>query len=281
MSASDNICVLATISSVFRIAILANARFAYFADPTTVSASALASAGAVSSNIFMVGVVSAGAGVNIYADIKIGDRVVSPDKILKLIRLIMLCLGLTMCIGWCTLGVWNGEYYYRVFRRGTYLLSIFGCLFISLPVMNFFGNKVIGMLMVKKANPSEMSTNGNGKATMHSKIEESGRANTNSKIEDGNGSRHKSVSSRMRQATSVVKRKRTADEKIANFKWAINMCIWLLYVLTIFNNACLLLGFEVPAIQNSLIGLVIVKVLGDSSVWVSCSFIWLYLYRVQ
>lgn len=68
MSASDNICVLATISNAFRIAILANARYAYYADRNTISAADLAryveagvifefiyySAGAVSSNIFMV-----------------------------------------------------------------------------------------------------------------------------------------------------------------------------------------------------------------------------------
>ncbi|KAJ3309450.1 hypothetical protein HDV04_006028 [Boothiomyces sp. JEL0838] len=126
MSALDNICVLATISNAFRIAILANARYAYYADRNTISAADLARNAEAG-----VGVVSAGAGVNIYSDFKIGDKVISPDKILKLIRLIMLSLGITMCIGWSNLGVWNGEYYYRAFRRGTSIcdqrMNYIGC----------------------------------------------------------------------------------------------------------------------------------------------------------
>ncbi|KAJ3256383.1 hypothetical protein HK103_005512 [Boothiomyces macroporosus] len=158
---ADKVCLLTITSNIFRIGVLANARSIAFVDKASLTDTYIAryvqvnvvldfiyySAGAVCSNIFLVGVVSSGAGINLFPDLKIGEKVISPDKIFKLIRLVVLSITLTLCVGWCTLGVWSGLPYYIMFRRGTFIISICSCAFISIPALYFFGNNVISQLM--------------------------------------------------------------------------------------------------------------------------------------
>ncbi|KAJ3321944.1 hypothetical protein HDV06_003681, partial [Boothiomyces sp. JEL0866] len=158
---ADKVCLLTITSNIFRIGVLTNARSIAFVDKSSLTDSYIAryvqvnvvldfiyySAGAVCSNIFLVGVVSSGAGINLFPDLKVGEKVISPDKIFKVIRLVILSITLTLCVGWCTLGVWSGLPYYVLFRRGTFIISICSCAFISIPALTFFGNHVASQLM--------------------------------------------------------------------------------------------------------------------------------------
>ncbi|KAJ3321949.1 hypothetical protein HDV06_003686 [Boothiomyces sp. JEL0866] len=238
LSAADKICLLVAISNVFRIALLANCRLAYFMDPHSLTSTQIASyvqtniilefisyvSGALCSNVFMAGVVSSATGINMFADIKFGDTVVSPDKILKIFRLVNLIISLVFCVGWCTVGVSTSLTYYTLFRRGTFLLSIASCVFVAIPVLWYFGNKVISKLMISSK----------------------GAGISNDKKPTSNTAEDSSIS----QPPSV---KNNRDTKIANFKWAMNMTLWLLYVFNIFNASFALLtyDYDLPAALNS------------------------------
>ncbi|KAJ3322098.1 B9 domain-containing protein 2 [Boothiomyces sp. JEL0866] len=285
--ASDKLCVLALISQSFRIALLANARTASYADGSSMTDYQITkyvqtnivlefmfyTAGALCSNIFLVGVVSAGAGVNLFADLTIGEKVISPDKILKLLRLVVLSLSLAFCVCWCTLGTDNLENYVK-FRRATYLMSIAACSCISLPVIIFFGNKVISSLMVHK------NINGNTSKTSNSKKDEGSKDLIAEQSSTNAVSEAKSSLGQSGTPLKTRNKKRSAQDKIANFKWAITMTVWLLYGLQILNCICLLLGFEIQTINNSELASSILKCIGDTAVWVTMSYITIYLYRV-
>ncbi|KAJ3308035.1 hypothetical protein HDV04_001941 [Boothiomyces sp. JEL0838] len=139
---ADKVCLLTITSNIFRIGVLANARSIAFVDKASLTDTYIARYVQVN-----VGVVSSGAGINLFPDLKLGEKVISPDKIFKLIRLVVLSITLTLCVGWCTLGVWSGLPYYIMFRRGTFIISICSCAFISIPALYFFGNNVISQLM--------------------------------------------------------------------------------------------------------------------------------------
>ncbi|KAJ3310288.1 hypothetical protein HDV04_005133 [Boothiomyces sp. JEL0838] len=65
---------------------------------------------------------------------------------------------------------------------------------------------------------------------------------------------------------------------IFNFRFAINTTIWLLYFLTACNLVLLIVGGEVSYFLQNPTALLYFKGLSDFSVWISCSFMLLYLY---
>ncbi|KAJ3322096.1 hypothetical protein HDV06_003547 [Boothiomyces sp. JEL0866] len=158
MGAKDKICIVAFLAVAFRLAQLSNARKAayemnltyteivrYF-QANVILEFMFYTAGAIGSNIFLVGVVSASAGVKLYPDMYVGGKLLSPEKILSLIRLSVLLLALSVSISWATVGAWNGIYWYITFRRFNYFLSISVVAFISLPVLSYFGSRMNKMI---------------------------------------------------------------------------------------------------------------------------------------
>ncbi|KAJ3258005.1 hypothetical protein HK103_004139 [Boothiomyces macroporosus] len=268
MGAKDKISIVAIIAVLGRIAQLSNARTASYSSMNLTDTDIIRyfqanvmleftfyTAGALGSNIFLVGVVSASAGVKLYPDMYVNGKLLSPEKILSLVRIFILTLALTVSVCWATVGATNGIYWYVVFRRFNYLLSICVVAFISFPVLTFFGSRMNKMIektvkVLEKPKPSytiEASTNDH--------------AVSNNNLGDN------------------VAVPRTAH--IKNFKLAISMTIWCMYILTIFNNICLLLGFELDFFQNNLVALLILKCLGDTSLWITTSFISIYLYQLR
>ncbi|KAJ3275775.1 hypothetical protein HDV01_007242 [Terramyces sp. JEL0728] len=264
--ARDKICVVGIMALLGRIAQLSNARTASYTNMDLPDSAIIRyfqanvmlefvfyTAGALGSNIFLVGVVSASAGVKLYPDMYVGGKLLSPEKILSLVRLTLLLLSFSIAVSWATAGAWNGVYWYVTFRRFTYLLSIVVVVCISFPVLCFFGlrmNRVIEKTVQVLERPKTTYT-----------VE----ASTNETSEQ-----------------DIVKpAEQPKTTHIKSFRLAIKMTIWCMYVLTVFNNICLLLGFELQFFQNNLVPLLVLKVLGDSSLWVTTSFISIYLYQLR
>ncbi|KAJ3320351.1 hypothetical protein HDV06_005382 [Boothiomyces sp. JEL0866] len=285
-TAADTLCVLCCISNIFRIVEIANVRSVVFKDQslltdydakryfqTTVFIDFFYfGSGAVASNVFLVSVAGAAAGVNVFADIKIGDRVFSPEKILKIVRLVILVITLSFCISWATIGATKDLESYYTYRRCVFVMAICTIVFVSLPVIIFFGNNVLRIL-------AEAKTPGSNKSKSAADVKKSVDARPSSQIATRtvDGSQHSETSN---QKSTVKKSGLSKEKKIENFRLAINMCIWILYVATICNHILLLVGFEATFFQTNVIAAVVLKAVSDTQVWLCCGFMFIYLFRV-
>ncbi|KAJ3320353.1 hypothetical protein HDV06_005384 [Boothiomyces sp. JEL0866] len=323
-NSADNLCVLCMLSNILRIAELANVRSVAFRDKTQMTDLAIQqylqitvfmdflyySMGAVASSVFMVsfhlkkvGVAGAATGLNIYSDIKIGDRVISPEKILKLWRLVIMIVNISFTICWATNGGTKGPEYYALYRRGIYGLNMAAILFIALPVILFFGNNVLRIL--SEARSSRDASEGTSQTNVHqsdiqskhkSKVQITGsKSKQDLAAETSRGEVRDSKTpsnfkrSQVTQSHSVGDFKKVAtkkikisskDRKINNFRMAINTVIWLLYVTVLFNHILLFVGFELDYFLENTVPAAILKAISDFAVWVTCSFMLIYLYRV-
>ncbi|KAJ3255741.1 hypothetical protein HK103_006108 [Boothiomyces macroporosus] len=286
-TAADTLCVLCGLSNIFRIVEIANVRSVVFKDQSAMTDFQAKQyfqitvfidflyfgSGAVASNVFLVSVAGAAAGVNVFADIKVGDKVLSPDKILKIVRLVILILTLSFCISWATIGATTDLESYITYRRCVFILAICTIVFVSLPVILFFGNNVLRILSEAKSSKSgsvkHVSDNAKNKSVDN-------RPPSQIVSRTVEGSQHSEIS----HTKSVKKTGLTQEQKISNFRLAINMCIWILYVSTILNHILLLVGFEVPFFQENTVAAVILKAISDTQVWVCCGFMFIYLFRV-
>ncbi|KAJ3268511.1 hypothetical protein HDV01_002689 [Terramyces sp. JEL0728] len=309
-NSADDLCVLCVLSNTLRIAELANIRSVAYRDKNQMSDFAVQqylqinvlldffyyTMGALASSVFMVGVAGAATGLNIYSDIKVGERVISPEKILKLWRLVTLILSISFTVSWGTIGATGGPEAYAKYRRAVYGLNMMAILFIALPVILFFGNNVLRILGEAKSSrePSEATS----QTHVHSENRKSKVNNTASKskndlIENGASRDSKTPSnlkrSQITQSHSVGNFKKIAtiktkvsskDRKINNFRMAINTVIWLLYVNVLSNHVLIFVGFESEYFLQNTLAAAILKGTSDSMVWVTCSFMLLYLYRV-
>ncbi|KAI8905454.1 hypothetical protein EDD86DRAFT_277503 [Gorgonomyces haynaldii] len=87
-------------------------------------------------------VVTTATGASLYEPVKVGERIIDPSKALKIIRLTVLILGLVFV----NLFAFNGIFEKPAFvfyRRLLFSFTSFVSLFISLPILWFFGSKVI------------------------------------------------------------------------------------------------------------------------------------------
>ncbi|KAJ3275774.1 hypothetical protein HDV01_007241 [Terramyces sp. JEL0728] len=198
-------------------------------------------AGSIAAHLFLIGVVAVGAGVNLYSDVKVASANIRPEKVLNLVRLLVLMFGLSFIIGWSTAGVHSGQYWYTIFRRCVYSLPIFVVVFISLPSIIFFGNQVLETLQ-KSHSMGNAETEGS--AVESSVVKEE----TN---------------------PSPLKAQRPRDAKIATFRLGLNLCIWVVYILTVLNMTCLMFGYEYHFTSD--MSHIAVKILGDAAVWTSTS----------
>ncbi|KAJ3322715.1 hypothetical protein HDV06_002766 [Boothiomyces sp. JEL0866] len=87
---------------------------------------------------------------DLYEKITINGHQIQSGATLKAIRLIALILYIVIDTLWCTIGILliilglkTHLENYKLFRRGFYLLFAFIALFISFPVVNYFGNTVM------------------------------------------------------------------------------------------------------------------------------------------
>ncbi|KAJ3320349.1 hypothetical protein HDV06_005380 [Boothiomyces sp. JEL0866] len=267
----DNICVLCILANLFRMIEVVNVgsiatrnitqmtdfeikqyvqvniftEFVYFA------------AGAVGSNIFLVCIASATTGVSLYADMKIGDKIVSPEKILKVIRLIVFLITITISTMWATVGLNNDREAYIHLRRWQYIFPMFtiGC--ISLPVVLFFGNKVLQVF-------SEGKTTSRGKSGSLPKNSTEDSATATSEKDN---TKNKFVKTRL--------------ERIAIFKLGLHMMVTLFYAFTFVNNLMLIVGFEVEFFQTNIAAGVALKIISDISVWVTMGFMFIYMFKMN
>ncbi|KAJ3275770.1 hypothetical protein HDV01_007237 [Terramyces sp. JEL0728] len=204
-------------------------------------------AGSIAAHLFLIGVVAVGAGVNLYSDVKVASANIRPEKVLNLVRLLVLMFGLSFIIGWSTAGVHSGQYWYTIFRRCVYSLPIFVVVFISLPSIIFFGNQVLETLQ-KSHSMGNAETEGS--AVESSVVKEE----TN---------------------PSPLKVQRPRDAKIATFRLGLNLCIWVVYILTVLNMTCLMFGYEYHFTSD--MSHIAVKILGDAAVWTSTSTVSSYM----
>ncbi|KAJ3320352.1 hypothetical protein HDV06_005383 [Boothiomyces sp. JEL0866] len=219
----DNLCVLCCLSNIFRIAELANVRSVVFKDQSLMDEHQIKQyfqttifveffyygCGALASN---VSVASSSAGVNMFADIKVGSTVLSPEKILKIIRLVVLLATLGIAIGWATLGINNDLGTFITYRRANYILPMCTIVFVSMPVIIYFGNNVIKIL-----NEGKASSNKNISLDSTTQHEGSKAADMSFKSVQ--------LSHNSKRPKSVLKPVLSKQEKISNFKMAINMSL--------------------------------------------------------
>ncbi|KAJ3270396.1 hypothetical protein HDV01_007862 [Terramyces sp. JEL0728] len=238
-NAIDTTCLLCCLSNVFRIVQLVNVRSVAYRDITKMSEFQIRQylqinifmdfiyygVGIAASSVFVASVVSATAGVSMYSDIKIGSTVISPDRILRVFRIVVLVLTLSFNICWATIGTTAGVEYYTLYRRSGFILCISTIAIVTLPVILFFSNKVLHVIM-------EGSSNSN------SRNKEEGHSQIATKTADSINSEHRpksdigntpSVTSNVSKSSAMKKKytvKSTVDKrqaKITNFRLAINM----------------------------------------------------------
>ncbi|KAJ3255742.1 hypothetical protein HK103_006109 [Boothiomyces macroporosus] len=313
-NSADNLCIFCCLANVLRIAELANVRSVAFKDKSlltdlwiqqylqiTVLMDLLYySMGAVASSVFMVGVAGAATGLNIYSDIKIGERVISPEKILKLWRIVIMIISLSFTICWATIGATKGPEEYAKYRRGIYGLNMAAIVFIALPVILYFGNNVLRIL--SETNSSRDMSEGTSQTNVqHSDVNSKHKSKVPESVSKHNLAGELNRENRESKTPSYFKRTEVTpspsasdlkklqtkkikisakDRKIGNFRMAINTVIWLLYVAVVFNHILLFMGFEMDYFLNNTTAAAILKTISDLTVWVSCSFMLIYLYRV-
>ncbi|KAJ3320326.1 hypothetical protein HDV06_005357 [Boothiomyces sp. JEL0866] len=228
-------------------------------------------------------VVGAAAGVDLYSDVKIGQTVIPTSKVFAVIRVVILILLLTFNICWAMIGTHSSKEAYILYRRGGFLISLLVIVFITTPLLIYFSNKVL--LLLKSSIVVEKGTKGSQKVSRIT-------ANYTSQLEDDNRDNIKAPTSTQKDqelqnaniSPKAVHRAIKAasrtdlERKIYNFRFAINTTIWFLYFLTACNLTLLILGMELDFFQNTPNALVVLKASSDFLVWLSCSFMLLYLY---
>ncbi|KAJ3270398.1 hypothetical protein HDV01_007864 [Terramyces sp. JEL0728] len=300
-SPMDTTCVLCFSSSVFRIVSLANTRSVAFRDIGAMTDSEIVryvqtniiidflyyAFGVAGSTVFVTSVVGASTGIDLYSDVKIGNAVIPTSKVFAVLRMVILTLLLTFNISWATLGTSTSIDNYIFFRRAGFSVSLCTIVLITAPLLIYFSNKVLDILRNSQSQNAEKGTKGSGKASkqathcaseLESEIQNEGP--TPSTKDTSTINRNTTVTAKsLRKAVKVVKNTKTPLEtKIANFSFAINITIWFLYFLTVVNLTLLIVGMEVPFFQQNPLALIILKIVSDSTVWVSCSFMLLYLF---
>ncbi|KAJ3320329.1 hypothetical protein HDV06_005360 [Boothiomyces sp. JEL0866] len=295
-NAIDTTCLLCCLSNVFRIAQLANVRSVAYQDTSAMTGYQMRQylqvnivmdfiyygTGVAASSVFVSSVVSATAGVSLYSDIKIGSTTISPDRILRVFRLVVLILTLTFNICWATIGTTSGIEYYLLYRRAGYVLSITTIALVTLPVMVFFSNKVLEVIM-----NSSSHTNSHKDKSHEAQNSVANRTVENSHVESKPksevDSKSPSIASKISRTVTIAKKSTVGrkESRIANFKLAINMVIYLLYVMTMCNLSLLIIGYELSYFQENNTAILILKSISDFSVWISCSFMAIYLYRAS
>ncbi|KAJ3256064.1 Polypeptide release factor (eRF1) in translation termination [Boothiomyces macroporosus] len=248
----DTLCLLCMVYQVLRFIFLYNVRGTALLD-NTVTADVIQKAitmgifleyfyylcGVISANLILVGLISAATGTNLYADFKIGERTVAPDRALKIIRLLIVILTLISSILWATLGLQQDLQTYTVMRRFSYGIAAFAVLFISFPTLTFFGGKVLKLYKnAANASLSNLETT------------------TNTHTIDNDPVKSTKLQPKRKKKAKMI-------------KWIVNMFRFFLYIPT--GIACLMyiVGFEWQLFQDSEDLTLGIKVLVDVYVWAS------------
>ncbi|KAJ3255720.1 hypothetical protein HK103_006087 [Boothiomyces macroporosus] len=288
----DTTLVLCFSSNIFRIIQLANARSLSYRNISQMSDEEIIRY--VQINIIMdfvyysmgvfgstSSVVGAAAGVNLYSDVKIGQTVIPTNKVFAVLRVIILVLLLTFNILWATLGTTTSRDAYITYRRAGFLISLLVIVFITSPLLIYFSNRVIDIL--RNSSASDKGTKSSRKASKSApnntfKMDEADFPM--SVVEDTPPVKieNPKLSVKTVVRKSNVQIRNNLETKIFNFRFAINTTIWLLYFLTACNLVLLIVGGEVSYFLQNPTALLYFKGLSDFSVWVSCSFMLLYLY---
>ncbi|KAJ3325441.1 Electron transfer flavoprotein alpha-subunit [Boothiomyces sp. JEL0866] len=252
----DTLCLLCMTYSVLRFIFLYNVRITALID-NNVTADSIRQfittgifleyfyylCGVVSANLILVGLITATTGANLYAEFKIGERTVAPDRALKMIRLLIVVLTLISSILWATLGLQKDLHTYTVLRRYSYGIAAFAVLFISFPALTFFGGKVLKLYKdAAKASVTHLGTT------------------TNTQNFDNEDNK---------APAATTSREKPKQKKARMIRWIVNMFRFFLYIPT--GVACLMyiIGFELQVFQDSEYLTLGLKILVDVYVWAS------------
>ncbi|KAJ3325442.1 hypothetical protein HDV06_004301 [Boothiomyces sp. JEL0866] len=296
----DSMCILLMTYSILRFSFLFNIRRTANLDPATTTPAQIQFfiqtgifleffyylCGSVAANLVLLAIVKASAGTTLYVEFKVGEYTVSPEKMLKIVRLVIILITLVFCILWDTLGMTDGIETYALYRRCTYLISSFVIIFVSLPITLFFGGKVMsqltGTLPLAAQPPSNIDESGDisNHLTLDMESKEHRRTNltkdysTKSLKELTNSQ----ASLRPAKTTKGPSKQTKAATKIRMLQWAINVFLYCLYLPTATSLVLYVVGFESPYFQSNSQALFGLKITVDAYVWLSSVMFSFYLY---
>ncbi|KAJ3320327.1 hypothetical protein HDV06_005358 [Boothiomyces sp. JEL0866] len=305
-NAIDTTCALCCLSNVFRIVQIVNVRSLAFRDKYSMDDAEVVKyvqinilmdiiyygTGVLSATTFVSSVVGAAAGVNLYSDIQIGNTVISPSKFFRIFRIVVLVLALGFNISWATVGTSTNLFNYTRYRRAGYVVAMLSIALVTIPMMVYFSYKVVGILLNGLQGgdlaAAEQTHDGNRESMQGTKITSevnSSKINTNPDHQSTSPEKKFGIpvsksNPSLNQRKTVIedKKRKVMLRKIEGFRFAVNTTLWCLYVTTFFNLMILIIGFEVDFFQENDSALLVLKILSDLSVWVSCGFMTFYLY---
>ncbi|KAJ3270399.1 hypothetical protein HDV01_007865 [Terramyces sp. JEL0728] len=289
----DTTCLLCCLSNIFRIAQLVNARSIASKNTNEMTDESILKyvqvnifmdfvyygTGVAAATVFVGSVVGTATGVNLFSDLKFGDTTIHTAKVFAIFRMIVIILLMAIYISWATLGTSTTVENYTLFRRGGYLIALFASAFVTLPLLVYFSNNVISIM--KEGLKIERSRGDLTKTAVKDTKQGTNTADQISLPQSVGASVVMGKSSNpipSRVVKGWVKNELSLEQKIANFRFAISTVIWLLYVMTFCNLILLIVGFEVPLFRSGHLAILVLKSASDFSVWISCSFMLLYLY---
>ncbi|KAJ3268711.1 hypothetical protein HDV01_002342 [Terramyces sp. JEL0728] len=232
--------------------------------------------GGVSISIFVFSIIDVADASHLYDKIKIGEKIVDCGKLLKVVRLLGMIVFIAFTSLWATKGLHTDYETYNFYRRCFY--SGFGILsmFLSFPVVLFFGNKIINtMLQVEYSKThSSREIDAANKSEFKSEKTHTGNSIQNQQKDTKSAEQKTRRTSLSKSFRETVKMKKINDA--ISFKLLIRAIAFWLYFMLGLTMAVIIIVHETT---HDHLALLITKCLTELYIWSSSGFAALYFFR--
>ncbi|KAI8905634.1 hypothetical protein EDD86DRAFT_249205 [Gorgonomyces haynaldii] len=120
-------------------------------------------------SIFISTMAKTASGANLFEPIKIGSKVVDPQKFIRLVRVVVLLTNISLVCVFCSIGL-QSHADYITWKRAYYLFPSGVSLMVSFPLLLLFGSKVIRALECKELSGSKDESNPSTLQSKKSKV---------------------------------------------------------------------------------------------------------------